>query len=58
MKTRLLKCATLLLGGATRSPFAEDHPKTMPKSAIREIEKQNEQLRVIAIELIEISKAL
>ena len=54
-KTRLIKIAVELLTSVQLSDCGEDYKFKMPKYILRQIEKQNDRLREIAIELKEIS---
>jgi hypothetical protein len=49
-KDELIKVAAALIKGQL-SEHAEDWPKSMPKTALRQIEKQNEQINEIAAQL-------
>ena len=38
--------------------FAEDYPKRFPKHVLRDIERHNERIRVLACELIDLKRAI
>jgi len=50
--------ATLLMHKEFISPFAEDNPKTTPKTILKQAEVQNEVLRKLAIRLKEVADNL
>ena len=54
-KSRLIKIAAELLTSVQLSDCSEDYKFKMPKYILRQIEKQSDRLREIAIELKEIS---
>jgi hypothetical protein len=57
-KKELIKHASACLADIPLSIFEGDWPKCMPKSAIRKIERQSEQLRLMAIALRTLSDKL
>jgi hypothetical protein len=57
LKGRLIKHAASLLT-ERMSEFDDDYPKRFPKKVLREIERHNERLRLMAIDLRLIADAL
>ena len=57
LKYKLKNIAASLLVNQVSS-FHEDYPRKFPRWVLRDIERQNERQRVIAIELIDLAKTL
>lgn len=59
VRSRLIKmAASMLKADDFLSPYADDNPKTLPKSVLPVAEKQRERLRLWAIECREIADSL
>ena len=56
-KSKLIKIAASLLVDRM-SDFAEDYPRRFPKKVLKEIEKHNERLRLISIEISKLARTL
>lgn len=56
-KAKLIKHSATLLRKQL-SEFEEDYPKRFPKKVLRDIQEHNERLRLIAIDISSIARAL
>lgn len=56
-KSEIQKIAAEMVRGMV-SPYAEDWPKTMPKSALRKLGEVDDRLRELAWRLAQIAKGM